>query len=74
MKLIGGNRGRNVVFLLYILFSKNTKFGVFHYYYGIITIFIVLFIIIIVVYGLFPFLAINLDNLKPHPLRSKEDL
>ena len=42
--------------------------------YDIVTIFIIMLIIFIVVYRLFSFLAINLNDLKPHPLRSMEDL
>ena len=40
----------------------------------IVTIFIIMLIIFIVIYRLFSFLAINRNDLKPHPLRSREDL
>ena len=42
--------------------------------YYIFTIFIIMLIIFIVIYRLFSFLAINRNDLKPHPLRSREDL
>ena len=83
MKLTWKGRIRNIVILSYLIqrtqnleyFSSSSSIVItIIMIYDIVTIFIIMLIIFIVIYRLFSFLAINLNDLKPHPLGSREDL
>ena len=76
MKLTWKGRIRNIVILSYLIqrtqnleyFSSSSSIVItIIMIYDIVTIFIIMLIIFIVIYRLFSFLAINLNDLKPHP-------